>query len=224
MMPAPLGPPQMGGSGLSGLALADDADGWPGPWGAGREPRRASGCFTSPTRSPIKSSRSSPRDRASATPIARAPTCSRAPTRRFAPSPCSSARTAASTWSIGTTRSSRTTRCRGTIPTATASAAGSGGSGMPRSRCGSPWPWRNCRRTTCRSISAPRTRGSPTSPGRRSSIAGRRPWCPVLEGQAADANASVATRAGSLWALEGLAAAAPAPREARRRSEPRPQA
>ena len=35
MMPAPLGPPQMGGSGLSGLALADDADGWPGPWGAG---------------------------------------------------------------------------------------------------------------------------------------------------------------------------------------------
>ena len=34
MMPAPLGPPQMGGSGLSGLALADDADGWPGPWGA----------------------------------------------------------------------------------------------------------------------------------------------------------------------------------------------
>ncbi|MEI6240252.1 MAG: family 16 glycoside hydrolase [Planctomycetia bacterium] len=35
MMPTPLGPPQMGGSGLSGLALADDADGWPGPWGAG---------------------------------------------------------------------------------------------------------------------------------------------------------------------------------------------
>ena len=35
MMPAPLGPPQMGGSGLSGLALADDADGWPAPWGAG---------------------------------------------------------------------------------------------------------------------------------------------------------------------------------------------
>jgi len=35
MMPAPLGPPQMGGSGLSGLAIADDADGWPGPWGAG---------------------------------------------------------------------------------------------------------------------------------------------------------------------------------------------
>jgi putative heme-binding domain-containing protein len=35
MMPAPLGPPQMGGSGLSGLALADDVDGWPGPWGAG---------------------------------------------------------------------------------------------------------------------------------------------------------------------------------------------
>ena len=37
MMPAPLGPPQMGGSGLSGLALADDADGWPGPWGAGSD-------------------------------------------------------------------------------------------------------------------------------------------------------------------------------------------
>jgi len=37
LMPAPLGPPQMGGSGLSGLALADDADGWPGPWGAGAE-------------------------------------------------------------------------------------------------------------------------------------------------------------------------------------------
>jgi putative heme-binding domain-containing protein len=35
MMPAPLGPPQMGGSGLSGLALADDLDGWPAPWGAG---------------------------------------------------------------------------------------------------------------------------------------------------------------------------------------------
>ena len=35
LMPAPLGPPQMGGTGLSGLALADDRDGWPGPWGAG---------------------------------------------------------------------------------------------------------------------------------------------------------------------------------------------
>jgi len=35
LMPAPLSPPQMGGSGLSGLALADDVDGWPGPWGAG---------------------------------------------------------------------------------------------------------------------------------------------------------------------------------------------
>lgn len=35
MMPAPLGPAQMGGTGLSGLALADDLDGWPGPWGAG---------------------------------------------------------------------------------------------------------------------------------------------------------------------------------------------
>ncbi|MFM8378568.1 MAG: family 16 glycoside hydrolase [Planctomycetia bacterium] len=35
LMPAPLAPPQMGGSGLSGLALADDLDGWPAPWGAG---------------------------------------------------------------------------------------------------------------------------------------------------------------------------------------------
>jgi putative heme-binding domain-containing protein len=35
MMPAPLAPPQMGGTGLSGLALADDLDGWPAPWGAG---------------------------------------------------------------------------------------------------------------------------------------------------------------------------------------------
>lgn len=35
LMPPPLAPPQMGGTGLSGLALADDLDGWPGPWGAG---------------------------------------------------------------------------------------------------------------------------------------------------------------------------------------------
>ncbi len=35
MMPAPLAPPQMGGTGLSGLALADDLDGWPAPWGFG---------------------------------------------------------------------------------------------------------------------------------------------------------------------------------------------
>ncbi len=35
LMPAPLAPAQMGGTGLSGLALADDVDGWPGPWGAG---------------------------------------------------------------------------------------------------------------------------------------------------------------------------------------------
>jgi len=35
LMPPPLSPPQMGGSGMSGLAIADDADGWPGPWGAG---------------------------------------------------------------------------------------------------------------------------------------------------------------------------------------------
>ena len=35
LMPAPLAPPQMGGTGLSGLALADDLDGWPAAWGAG---------------------------------------------------------------------------------------------------------------------------------------------------------------------------------------------
>ena len=35
LMPAPLAPPQMGGTGLSGLAIADDLDGWPAPWGAG---------------------------------------------------------------------------------------------------------------------------------------------------------------------------------------------
>lgn len=35
LMPQPLSPPQMGGSGLSGLAIADDADGWPERWGAG---------------------------------------------------------------------------------------------------------------------------------------------------------------------------------------------
>ena len=35
LMPRPLAPPQMGGTGLSGLALADDVDGWPAPWGAG---------------------------------------------------------------------------------------------------------------------------------------------------------------------------------------------
>ena len=35
MMPPPLAPAQMGGSGLSGLAVADDLDGWPAPWGAG---------------------------------------------------------------------------------------------------------------------------------------------------------------------------------------------
>ncbi|MBA3483911.1 MAG: DUF1080 domain-containing protein [Pirellulales bacterium] len=34
LMPEPLGPAQMGGTGLSGLALADDTDGWPSPWGA----------------------------------------------------------------------------------------------------------------------------------------------------------------------------------------------
>jgi len=34
LMPPPLAPPQMGGTGLSGLALADDLDGWPAPWGA----------------------------------------------------------------------------------------------------------------------------------------------------------------------------------------------
>jgi putative heme-binding domain-containing protein len=36
LMPQPLAPPQMGGTGLSGLALADDLDGWPAPWGAGQ--------------------------------------------------------------------------------------------------------------------------------------------------------------------------------------------
>ncbi len=35
LMPPPLAPPQMGGTGLSGLAIADDLDGWPAPWGAG---------------------------------------------------------------------------------------------------------------------------------------------------------------------------------------------
>jgi putative heme-binding domain-containing protein len=40
LMPAPLAPPQMGGTGLSGLALADDLDGWPAPWGAGTGSRR----------------------------------------------------------------------------------------------------------------------------------------------------------------------------------------
>ncbi len=33
LLPPPLGPPQMGGTGLSGLALADDIGGWPAPWG-----------------------------------------------------------------------------------------------------------------------------------------------------------------------------------------------
>ncbi len=33
LMPPVLAPPQMGGTGLSGLALADDLDGWPSPWG-----------------------------------------------------------------------------------------------------------------------------------------------------------------------------------------------
>ncbi len=33
LMPPTLSPPQMGGTGLSGLALADDLDGWPAPWG-----------------------------------------------------------------------------------------------------------------------------------------------------------------------------------------------
>lgn len=42
MMPPTLAPAQMGGTGLSGLALADDADGWPVPWGAaGAEPGAA---------------------------------------------------------------------------------------------------------------------------------------------------------------------------------------
>ncbi len=33
LMPPPLAPPQMGGTGLSGLAIADDRDGWSYPWG-----------------------------------------------------------------------------------------------------------------------------------------------------------------------------------------------
>jgi len=33
LIPPTLSPPQMGGTGLSGLALADDTDGWPAPWG-----------------------------------------------------------------------------------------------------------------------------------------------------------------------------------------------
>ena len=33
LTPPTITPPQMGGTGLSGLALADDKDGWPGPWG-----------------------------------------------------------------------------------------------------------------------------------------------------------------------------------------------
>lgn len=33
LMPPTLSPPQMGGTGLSGLALADDRNGWPAPWG-----------------------------------------------------------------------------------------------------------------------------------------------------------------------------------------------
>lgn len=33
LMPPPLAPAQMGGTGLSGLALADDRNGWPAPWG-----------------------------------------------------------------------------------------------------------------------------------------------------------------------------------------------
>ncbi|NOY42908.1 MAG: DUF1080 domain-containing protein [Planctomycetes bacterium] len=33
LMPPTISPPQMGGTGLSGLTLADDLDGWPSPWG-----------------------------------------------------------------------------------------------------------------------------------------------------------------------------------------------
>ncbi len=33
LMPPTLAPPQLGGTGLSGLALADDRNGWPAPWG-----------------------------------------------------------------------------------------------------------------------------------------------------------------------------------------------
>lgn len=38
LMPPPLAPPQMGGTGLSGLVLADDRDGWPYPWGPRNAP------------------------------------------------------------------------------------------------------------------------------------------------------------------------------------------
>lgn len=45
LMPAPLAPPQMGGTGLSGLAVADDLDGWPAPWGAGAGAKPAERVF-----------------------------------------------------------------------------------------------------------------------------------------------------------------------------------
>ncbi len=37
LMPPTLTPPQMGGTGLSGLALGDDFNGWPAPWGGDRD-------------------------------------------------------------------------------------------------------------------------------------------------------------------------------------------
>ena len=41
LMPPTLDPPQMGGTGLSGLALADDKFGWPAPWGLKGAPANA---------------------------------------------------------------------------------------------------------------------------------------------------------------------------------------
>jgi len=45
LMPPPLGPPQMGGTGLSGLVLADDRHGWPFPWGLRDAPPRSPRTF-----------------------------------------------------------------------------------------------------------------------------------------------------------------------------------
>ncbi|MFM9194679.1 MAG: LamG-like jellyroll fold domain-containing protein, partial [Planctomycetia bacterium] len=44
-MPPPLAPAQMGGTGLSGLAMADDLDGWPAPWGIGGQTTPAERVF-----------------------------------------------------------------------------------------------------------------------------------------------------------------------------------
>ena len=130
-------------------------------------------CSTSPTRSRTRSSRSSPRGPASDSPTARGRISSSVAIRRSVPWPCSSAPTAASTWWTGTTRSSRTTKCRGIIRSATRSAVASGGFATPRSRSRSRRASRPPPPTNCRRCSAPKTPASPTSPGRRSSIAMR---------------------------------------------------